>query len=101
MKAKITKKIIPIVLIAIVALVILLNCFAVVSAGHTGVIVTFGKVNDNVLQLTPKGSFFADEVSECFYDPRFIPFSREHYCEGPLSPYVINEEMDAIEKGKR
>ena len=56
----------------------------------------FGLVEDaspNTLRLTKLGSFFADEVVECFYDPRFIPFSREHYNEGPLNPYVVNDEM--------
>jgi len=33
-----------------------------------------GASSDNTLQLTRLGSFFADEVVECFYDPRFIPF---------------------------
>ena len=59
------------------------------------------EVGDNVLQLTKLGAFFADEVVECFYDPQFIPFSREHYNEGPLSPYVINEEMAEIERSMR
>ena len=55
-------------------------------------------VSENTLQLTKLGSFFADEVVECFYDPMFIPFPRERYCEGPLNPYVINEEMAEIER---
>ena len=59
------------------------------------------EVGDNVLQLTKLGAFFADEVVECFYDPRFIPFRREYYNEGPLNPYVINEEMAEIERSLR
>ena len=59
------------------------------------------EVGDNVLQLTKLGAFFADEVVECFYDPRFIPFGREYYNEGPLNPYVINEEMAEIERSLR
>ena len=47
----------------------------------------------NIIRLTSKGSFFADEVAECFYDTQFIPFERQFYNEGPLSPYVINEEL--------
>ncbi len=37
------------VAVALVALVGF-NCFTIVKAGHTGVVVTLGKVNDNVLQ---------------------------------------------------
>ena len=47
----------------------------------------------NNIRLTSKGAFFADEVVECFYDTPFIPFERKFYNDGPLSPYVINEEM--------
>lgn len=36
--------------IALVAIFILGNCFTIVNAGHTGVIVTLGKVNEGVLQ---------------------------------------------------
>jgi len=36
--------------IAIVALIVIFNCFTIVQAGHTGVVVTLGRVNDNVLQ---------------------------------------------------
>ena len=36
--------------VAIVLLVTVLNCFTVVEAGHTGVVVTLGKVNEGVLQ---------------------------------------------------
>ena len=58
-------------------------------------------VSDNMMQLTPLGAFFADEVVECFYDPRFIPFPRERYNEGPLSPYVVNEEMAEFERARK
>ena len=47
----------------------------------------------NIIRLTSKGAFFADEVVECFYDTPFIPFERKFYNDGPLSPYVINEEI--------
>lgn len=35
---------------ALIVLLIILNCFTIVSAGHTGVVVTLGKVNEGVLQ---------------------------------------------------
>ncbi len=34
----------------LVAVFVLANCFTIVGAGHTGVVVTLGKVNDGVLQ---------------------------------------------------
>lgn len=43
------KIIIAVVVLAIVA-IIALNCFTIVDAGHTGVVVTLGKVNEGVLQ---------------------------------------------------
>lgn len=46
---KITK-IVASVLIAIVVVAVLANCFTIVDAGHTGVVVTLGKVNEGVLQ---------------------------------------------------
>lgn len=48
-----SKKIAKIVIIAVVALFVLVtafNCFTIVEAGHTGVVVTLGKVNEGVLQ---------------------------------------------------
>lgn len=47
------KNIKRIVLVSVVALVVILivaNCFTIVNAGHTGVVVTLGKVNEGVLQ---------------------------------------------------
>ncbi len=46
---KLAKILVP-VLIAAVVLFILFNCFTIVEAGHTGVVLTFGKVNEGVLQ---------------------------------------------------
>ncbi|MCC8131788.1 MAG: prohibitin family protein [Oscillospiraceae bacterium] len=43
------KVIIPIIIIIIV-IILLANCITVVSAGHTGVLVTLGKVNETVFQ---------------------------------------------------
>ena len=36
--------------IAVLAIIVIFNSFTVVEAGHTGVIVTLGKVNESVLQ---------------------------------------------------
>ena len=47
-----TKKIIKIAVIAVVALLLVglaISSFTVVSAGHTGVVLTFGAVEDTVL----------------------------------------------------
>jgi len=49
----------------------------------------FGLVREDrlVLELTPLGAFFADEVAQQFHAPAFIPFPRSAYAEGPLNPY--------------
>ncbi|MCD8005695.1 MAG: prohibitin family protein [Oscillospiraceae bacterium] len=44
------KKVILPILIVIVVIILLANCITVVSAGHTGVLVTLGKVNETVFQ---------------------------------------------------
>ncbi len=44
------KKIISIGLVVILAVLVLANCFTIVDAGHTGVVVTLGRVNEGVLQ---------------------------------------------------
>ncbi len=44
------QKIVIIAAIALVALLVVVNCFTIVDAGHTGVVVTLGKVNEGVLQ---------------------------------------------------
>ncbi len=44
------KKFTAVAVAVIVAVLIALNCFTVVEAGHTGVIVTLGKVKEGVLQ---------------------------------------------------
>ncbi len=44
------KKVIGVVVALVIVAVIALNCFTVVEAGHTGVVVTLGKVKDGVLQ---------------------------------------------------
>ncbi|MBQ3866381.1 MAG: prohibitin family protein [Clostridia bacterium] len=55
---KIGKIVIPIV-IAVLVIIVALNSFTVVEAGHTGVVVTLGRVNEGVLQegIHPKIPF--------------------------------------------
>lgn len=62
-KIKPAKIIIPIAAV-VFALIIALNSFTVVEAGHTGVVVTMGKVNEGVLQegLHAKVPFVQDVV---------------------------------------
>ena len=47
--SKISKKVIAIIVVVIAAVVLLGNAITIVEAGHTGVVTTFGKVNDRVL----------------------------------------------------
>ena len=49
-KVKVSKKTVITAVIAVVALIVVLNCFTIVQPGHTGVVVTMGRVNDGVLQ---------------------------------------------------
>ena len=49
--------------------------------------------NDRIIQLTRKGSFFADEVSELFYSPNFIPFDKTLYNAGRLNPYMVSHNV--------
>lgn len=44
------KKFATTLIIAFVAFIVILNCFTIVEAGHTGVVVTLGKVKEGVLQ---------------------------------------------------
>ena len=57
-----------------------------------GLLKEYGLVeeNENVIQLTRKGAFFADEISELFYSTCFIPFDKTLYNEGRLNPYTIS-----------
>ncbi len=50
MKFKLTKKVVIPVVIAILLIIVIANSLTVVQAGHTGVLVTLGKVNETVLQ---------------------------------------------------
>ena len=58
------KKILIPVIIVVVAIIVLANSIVVVDAGHTGVVVTMGKVNEGVLQegLHLKAPFVQDVV---------------------------------------
>ena len=58
------KKFVIIGIAAVIAIVIGLNCFTVVDAGHTGVVVTLGSVNEGVLQegIHAKIPFIQDVV---------------------------------------
>lgn len=49
-KTKQVTKIAVIAAIVIFAIIVIANCFTIVDAGHTGVVVTLGKVNEGVLQ---------------------------------------------------
>ncbi len=49
-KVKKLSKVAIIVVAVIFAIVLLSNCYTIVDAGHTGVVVTLGKVNEGVLQ---------------------------------------------------
>ena len=42
---------------------------------------------EELVVLTEKGRFFADEVVIQFYHPDYIPFPKSAYAEGELSPY--------------
>ncbi len=44
------KKGVKIGIVAALAIIVILNCFTIVEAGHTGVVVTLGKVKEGVLQ---------------------------------------------------
>lgn len=47
---KIAKKLSVIAVAVVFLVVIIASCFTIIDAGHTGVVVTLGKVNDEVLQ---------------------------------------------------
>lgn len=53
----------------------------------------FGLIREDqqVLELTPLGALFADEVAQQFHHPDFMPFPRSAYSEGPLNPYRNSE----------
>ena len=49
----------------------------------------YGSVEDteNMLSLTERGRFFADEVVIQFYHPDYMPFPKSAYSDGELNPY--------------
>lgn len=50
---------------------------------------SFGLITEDEqkIELTKLGAFFADEVAQQFHHPDYIPFSRDEYEPGPLYPY--------------
>lgn len=50
---------------------------------------SFGLIveDEQKIELTKLGAFFADEVAQQFHHPDHIPFSREEYERGSLYPY--------------
>jgi oxygen-independent coproporphyrinogen-3 oxidase len=49
----------------------------------------YGLVEEDgdMLSLTARGRFFADEVVTQFYHPKYLPFPRSAYAEGDLNPF--------------
>ncbi|MDJ0845822.1 coproporphyrinogen-III oxidase family protein [Crocosphaera sp.] len=43
--------------------------------------------DEEKIQLTQLGAFFADEVAQQFHHPDYIPYARDDYEQGPLYPY--------------
>ncbi len=43
--------------------------------------------DEEILRLTQKGGFFADETVIQFYHPQYMPFERSCYLKGELNPY--------------
>lgn len=43
--------------------------------------------DDEILELTDLGGFFADEVCHQFHHPSYMPFPQSAYSEGDLNPY--------------
>ncbi len=50
MENKKIRRLVIIAVAAVFAIFVIANCFTIVNAGHTGVVVTLGKVNEGVLQ---------------------------------------------------
>ncbi|MFP5212266.1 MAG: coproporphyrinogen-III oxidase family protein [Acidobacteriota bacterium] len=44
--------------------------------------------DEHKIEVTAKGSFFADEVVQSFHHPDFMPFPRDKYADGELNPYL-------------
>jgi len=43
--------------------------------------------DEELIKLTERGRFFADEICHQFHDPGHMPFPRESYASGELNPY--------------
>lgn len=63
-KKKIIRNSVIIGVAVLIVAIVAINCISIVDAGHTGVVVTMGKVNDNVLQegIHFKAPFIQDVV---------------------------------------
>ena len=50
---------------------------------------SFGLIieDENKIELTKLCAFFADEVAQQFHHPQYVPFPRDAYLDGVLSPY--------------
>ena len=44
--------------------------------------------DEEKLELTKLGAFFADECAQLFHSPAYIPFPTANYASGPLNPYL-------------
>ena len=51
-----------------------------------GALTGFGLIyeDEEIVRLTPKGRFFADEICAQLHHPRHLPFPAEDYADGPL-----------------
>lgn len=54
---------------------------------------SFGLIveDEDKIELTKLGAFFADEVAQQFHHPDHVPFPRDAYAQGPLNPYLDGE----------
>lgn len=52
---------------------------------------SFGLIfeNEEKIELTKLGAFFADEVAQQFHHPDYVPFPKDAYVQGALYPYNI------------
>ena len=94
-KVKIKRIVIPIVIVVILC-VVAFNAFVVVDAGHTGVVVTMGKVNEGVLQEgTPEQRAVFDQTLDIL--SRAITEERQLYT-ARLHPQGLGEIIVRMEK---
>jgi oxygen-independent coproporphyrinogen-3 oxidase len=51
---------------------------------------------DKLVELTPLGAFFADEVVQQFEGADYLPYAGSAYASGPLNPYRDNLSIHAL-----